>query len=46
MNDSTPSVRIGPISLFALIAVICLATLAVLAVILLSDTDFINDISQ
>lgn len=32
MNDSTPSVRIGPISLFALIAVICLATLAVLAV--------------
>lgn len=27
MNDSTPSVRIGPISLFALIAVICLATL-------------------
>lgn len=32
MNDSMPSVRIGPISLFALIAVICLATLAVLAV--------------
>lgn len=32
MNQSTPSVRIGPISLFALIAVICLATLAVLSI--------------
>lgn len=32
MNDSQSSVRIGPISLFALIAVICLATLAVLSI--------------
>ena len=32
MNDSQTSVRIGPISLFALIAVICLATLAVLSI--------------
>lgn len=32
MNHPTPSVRIGPISLFALIAVICLATLAVLSI--------------
>lgn len=32
MNESQSSVRIGPISLFALIAVICLATLAVLSI--------------
>lgn len=33
MNESQTSVRIGPISLFALIAVICLATLAVLSIV-------------
>lgn len=32
MNESQSPVRIGPISLFALIAVICLATLAVLSI--------------
>lgn len=32
MNESSPPVRIGPISLFALIAVLCLATLAVLSI--------------